>query len=153
MWQAHSRIIICMYFFRHLQLYSKIFLSFDFEMFQNFLKPFEKKNLKNLNTESHSNPLSHSPNANIRRINNRLYEITNRRYLWSVYFKHIYVSNITNTYDTSNTSYTSWTHIYVSSITNTYHTSNTSYTSWTQLKDDPERLLSISGPSPGAYVW
>ncbi len=39
-----------------------------------------------LHDESHSNTFSHSPNANIRRIsiNNRLDEITNHRYSWSI---------------------------------------------------------------------
>ncbi len=41
-----------------------------------------------LHDESHSNPFSHSSNANIWRtfINNHLDEITNHRYLWSVCF-------------------------------------------------------------------
>ncbi len=41
-----------------------------------------------LHDESHSNPFSHLPNANIQHIsiNNCLDEITNHRYLWSICF-------------------------------------------------------------------
>ncbi len=74
----------------------KIIFSDIFSCIQKFLyrlpskcstlkKIFEKKS-KNLITASHSNSFSYSPNGNIRHIsiNNRLDEITNRRYLWSV---------------------------------------------------------------------